>query len=98
MEGDTDMGKTTFADLAESLGNAFLKCAAELRQSADADLTIEPAVDPLAELSLGERQREMVDVLRASDENGLTTSGICQAMGGYDTANAHVALRSLQSR
>ena len=29
----------------------------------------EPAVDPVAELALGERQREMVDVLRATDRS-----------------------------
>lgn len=92
------MSTLAFAELAESLGTALLKCATDLRETMDVDLTVEPAIDPVAELSLGERQREMVDVLRAADENGLTTSGVCQAMGGYDAANGHVALRSLQSR
>jgi alkylated DNA nucleotide flippase Atl1 len=86
------------AELAESVGNAFLKCAKELRRPSEDELTIEPAVDPVAELSLGERQREMVDVLRSAADGGLSTSGICQQMGGYDTANAHVSLRSLESR
>jgi hypothetical protein len=40
----------------------------------------------------------MVDVLCAAHERGVTASGICELMGGYDNANAHVALRSLQSR
>jgi alkylated DNA nucleotide flippase Atl1 len=92
------MTAAIFADLAESLATAFQNCATALRESADVELTIEPTLDPVADLSLGERQREMVDVLRATDENGLTTSDICRAMGGYDTANAHVSLRSLQSR
>ncbi len=92
------MNMMALAELADTVGQAFLKCAEELRQSDGEDLTIEPTVDPVAELSLGERQREMVDVLRAADDSGLTTSGICELMGGYDTANGHVALRSLQSR
>jgi alkylated DNA nucleotide flippase Atl1 len=92
------MSTLAFAELAETVGHAFLKCAEELRQTNEHELTIEPAVDPVAELTLGERQREMVDVLRTADNSGLTTSGICQLMGGYDTANAHVALRSLESR
>jgi alkylated DNA nucleotide flippase Atl1 len=92
------MTATAFAELAEAVGNAFLKCAQELRQSSESELTIEPTVDPVAELSLGERQREMVDVLRVTGDSGQTTSGICELMGGYDTANAHVSLRSLQSR
>jgi alkylated DNA nucleotide flippase Atl1 len=86
------------AEFAETLAQALLKLAVDVRSAGEDDLTVEPVVDPLAELSLGVRQREMVDVLRAADEKGLTTSGICQLMGGYDPANAHVSLRSLESR
>jgi alkylated DNA nucleotide flippase Atl1 len=92
------MSTRAFAELAETVGHAFLRCAEELRRPSEAELTNEPAIDPITEMSLGARQREMVDVLRAAEENGLTTSGICQLMGGYDTANAHVSLRSLESR
>ena len=53
----------------------------------------EPTIDPVSELSLGQRQPEMVEVLGATDELGLTTSCVCELMGGYDTANGHVALR-----
>jgi alkylated DNA nucleotide flippase Atl1 len=96
LEGDT-VSEIILAELAETVGQAFLRCAEELRRSGPGELTVEPAVDPVAELSLGQRQREMVDVLRAT-EGGLTTRGICEQMGGYDTANAHVALRALQAR
>lgn len=88
----------TFATLLDDLAVVFQKYAQELRQRRDDELTVEPALDPVAELSLGPRQAEMVDVLREADEEGVSTSGICRLMGGYDTANAHVALRSLQSR
>jgi alkylated DNA nucleotide flippase Atl1 len=98
VEGKIRMTTTAVAEFAETLAQALLKLANDVRSSDDDDLRVEPVVDPLAELSLGERQREMVDVLRATDENGLTTSGICQLMGGYDAANAHVSLRSLESR
>lgn len=87
------------AELMEVVGNACLKCAHDLRQEfAFVELTPTPSADPIEDLSLGQRQREMVDVLRDADEGGLMTSHICDRMGGYDTANAHVALRALQSR
>jgi alkylated DNA nucleotide flippase Atl1 len=87
-----------FAELAETVGEALLKCAASLRESTDDRLTVEPSIDPAVELPLGARQREMVDVLRSAGERGLTTSRICELMDGYDTANGHVALRSLETR
>jgi alkylated DNA nucleotide flippase Atl1 len=92
------MSQAVFAAFLDDVATACRTCAEALRRQGDDELTIEPAVDPVAELSLGPRQREMVDVLRAADERGLTTSGVCELMGGYDTANGHVALRSLQSR
>lgn len=84
------------ADLAERIGQALLAYAQEARRSAG-DLTAEPTIDPIAELPLGLRQREIIEVLRAADERGLTTSEVCKPIR-YDTANGHVALRSLQTR
>jgi alkylated DNA nucleotide flippase Atl1 len=92
------MDQNIAATFLDDMAALFQKYAADLRLRREQELTVEPAVDPLAELSLGPRQHEMVDVLRAADERGLTTSRVCELMGGYDTANGHVALRTLQSR
>jgi alkylated DNA nucleotide flippase Atl1 len=84
----------------ETIGTACLDYARDLRHSdvRTAELTIEPDADPAGELALGARQREMVDVLRVADDDGLTTAEISQRMGGHDTANAHMSLKGLEAR
>lgn len=98
IEGDTTMSAAVFAELAEVVGKALLKCAEDIRSAEVNYLTIEPTIDPVAELTLGQRQREMVEILRTTEGAGRTTSEVCEQMGGYDPANGHVALRSLHSR
>jgi alkylated DNA nucleotide flippase Atl1 len=85
-------------ELAEAVGHALLAYAEALKDDEVQELALEPSTDPLNGLSLGKRQREMVEVLQTTDDGGLTTSAICERMGGYDPANAHVALRALQTR
>ena len=90
---------SALSDLMEAVANACLKYAQELREAdaGAAELTLEPIADPVEGLSLGARQREMVDVLRLASDDGLTTSQIAERVG-YDTANAHMSLRGLQGR
>jgi alkylated DNA nucleotide flippase Atl1 len=85
------------AELVETIGRACLTYAETLR-SGDVELTIAPAGDPVEELGLGTRQREMVEILRGSGDEGLTTAQIAEQMGGYDAANAHMSLRALSNR
>jgi hypothetical protein len=88
------------AELMETIGRACIRYADEIR-GADvraAELHVQPAADPVEELGLGSRQRQIVDILRSAGEAGLTTAQIADGMGGHDTANAHMSLRALHGR
>lgn len=47
---------------------------------------------------LGPRQREAYDALIGAPDDGLKTAEVAAAMGGYDTPNAYLTLKSLVSR
>jgi alkylated DNA nucleotide flippase Atl1 len=47
---------------------------------------------------LGPRQQQAFDLLRSATEDGLKTSQLADAMGGYDVPNAYLTLRSLENR
>lgn len=85
------------ATLAETIGRASLKNADEIR-CAEPELTVEGILDPVEELELGSRQREIVEILRNGGDGCITTSQVASQMEGYDTANAHMALRALQNK
>jgi alkylated DNA nucleotide flippase Atl1 len=91
---------SALAELAETIGRACLKFAEDLRQGdvRQAELTLEPVSDAIEELGLGERQRQMIAILRVAADDGLTTAEIAQQMGGHDPANAHMSLRGLHGR
>ena len=89
---------TALANFLERVGRASLDYAGELRRSDVEELTLEAPADPADQLSLGERQQQIVGVLSVTADDGLTTAEIASRMDNYDSANAHMSLRALQNR
>jgi alkylated DNA nucleotide flippase Atl1 len=61
-----------------------------------AEATLDDAEPDLA--GLGPRQRQAYDILIGGPDQGMKTAEIASAMGGYDTANAYLTLKSLVNR
>ena len=86
------------AECLDEIAAAFTKFAQNLRSGEVAAVGVKLRSEGLEDMNLGDRQREIVEVLAVADDKGLTTSGVAALMDNYETPNAHTALRTLEGR
>lgn len=89
------MQNGALGELLETVGHALVRYADQVRAGEEKAITA--IADSLDEVSLGSRQREVVDILRGAGEGGSKTSEVSDAIN-YDQANTHMTLRALQAR
>ncbi|MEJ7784325.1 MAG: hypothetical protein WKF96_05925 [Solirubrobacteraceae bacterium] len=82
------------ADFSAALGVAFSKFAADLGGTTGPSPVIETEpVEPT-----GMRQQQIIEIERVRDRAGMKVAEISEALGGYDVANTHLVLRSLEKK
>jgi hypothetical protein len=84
------------ATLADKVGAALREFAAAALGGVSPDGSDQARAEP-TRLS-GRRQQEIVEVEQLAAQDGLKVAEISKALGGYDVANTHLALRSLEKK
>jgi hypothetical protein len=82
------------AEFSAAVGQAFTRLATDL--SGATGSSPQAGVEPVE--PTGMRQQQIIEIERLRDRAGMKVAEIAEALGGYDVANTHLALRSLEKK